>query len=205
MLEALNAAERIVREQQGFVLESRFLDDSRRATGHMAFKVPSEQLAATLVALARLGQVTARNIRGQDLTQAVAGAEHTRNQAAAREEGLRSRATTARSGEARSALGEAVQASDKATTAAEQELYSQRVQTVLATVSATFESKSPRFSPWAATTRTFTRASGWSARLAGVVSAWVVGLAPAWVPAGLLVWLGRRVVARRRRAAAPSS
>ena len=203
VLRALHAAEQIVREQQGFVLASSFSETRRKTTAHLAFKVPSEQLAGTLVALSRLGRVTRRDVRGQDLTQAVMGAERTRNQSAEREERLRSEVAAARSAFDRESLRAAAQSAQKGTTTANKELYAQRVQTVLATVSATFEASGPRFNAWAGTTRAFSQASGWSARLAGVVAASVVGLAPAWLPAALLIWLGRRALLRRRRAPAP--
>jgi len=133
----------------------------------------------------------------------VMGAERTRNQSAEREERLRSEVAAARSAFDRESLRAAAQSAQKGTTTANKELYAQRVQTVLATVSATFEASGPRFNAWAGTTRAFSQASGWSARLAGVVAASVVGLAPAWLPAALLIWLGRRALLRRRRAPAP--
>lgn len=197
VLKSLHAAEQIVREQQGFVLDSAFSETDNRASAQMTFKVPSERLEITLQALSRLGHMIRRQVHGEDRTQAVVSVETKLRRESERQVRLRGRLAKAKAEPARAPAEVALQASEKETIAGREQLYGQKSQTVLATVSASFEAPTPRVTSWAAVTTSFTKALNWSGRTAGTAAAWVVGLAPVWVPVVLIVVLARYLVRRR--------
>ncbi len=202
VLKSLHAAEQIVREQQGFVLDSAFTETDGRASAQMTFKVPSARLEITLQALSRLGHMIRRQIHGEDRTQAVVSVETKLRREGERQGRLRGRLAEAKTEPARAPAETALQASEKETIAGRGELYGQKSQTVLATVSASFEAPTPRLSSWAAVTSTFTKALNWSGRTGGIAAAWIAGLAPVWVPVLLVVLLARYLVRRRAAASA---
>lgn len=201
VLKSLHAAEQIVREQQGFVLDSVFTETDGRASGQMTFKVPSARLEITLQALSRLGRMIRRQIHGEDRTQAVVSVETKLAGEGKRQERLRERIGKAEREADRAPIESALQKSEQETIAGRGELYGQKSETVLATVSASFEAPTPRLSSWAVVTRTFAKALNWSGRTAGIAGAWAVGLAPVWVPV-LLIGLLARYLVRRRAAVA---
>ncbi len=203
VLKSVHAAEQIVREQQGFVLDSAFTETGDRASAQMTFKVPSTRLEITLQALARLGHMIRRQVHGEDRTQSVVSVETKLRREGERQTRLRERLPKTKKETDRAPVESALQASEHETIAGRGQLYGQQSETVLATVSASFEAPGPSLSSWATVTRTFTKALNWSGRTAGIAGAWTVGLAPVWVPVALILLLARVVLGRRRAAASP--
>jgi hypothetical protein len=100
--------------------------------------------------------------------------------------------------EQRAAVRAALEQSEENTLGNRRKQYEVLSQTVLATVSVTFESPVPR--PSGGTLAASALRSGWhwSGRTLGVAGAWALGFAPVWVPVVLVVWIGRVWVRRRR-------
>ena len=200
VLEAVHSAERIVREQQGFVLESTFTEaEAARYHANLTFKIPTEQLEVTLMALSELGRMTARTVHGEDRTQDVVSVETSLRREGEKQQRLGEQVRKTRPA-TRAPLQEQVAASEEKTLKDRQERYGVRSETVLATVAATFESPADtQPGSGAIIMAAFSSAGGWSARVGGVTLAWAVGLAPVWVPVLGGIIVVRRWARKRRR------
>jgi hypothetical protein len=195
---SLRSAGEIVREQGGFVLQADFRKAGRLASATLSCKVPAEDLEATLAAFQGLGATVSQQLAGQDLTQDYVAVQtalrreqdkHTRLSAEAESTGQRAQRADAQA---------AVEQSEERTLENRRKEYEVLSRTVLASVSATFESHVPRPSARALTASALRSGWHWSSRTLGVAGAWALGFAPVWVPVVLVVGLIRWQ--RRRRA-----
>jgi len=60
--------ERIVEQSDGFVLNSEFTGQRQRAIFHLALRVPADRFTAAVDAIARLGKIDRKNVKGEDVT-----------------------------------------------------------------------------------------------------------------------------------------
>ncbi len=198
--DAVDQARRVIGEQQGFVLNAQYADRNGRTTAQLTFKVPSTQLDLTLQALCRLGRPLSWQVKGEDLTAQVTSAQSRVRLDEADLSRAQERAQNAPRTSEREAAQAVVRPYEEHATEARTALYGQQSQTVLSTVSAAFSSPALRVTPWLATRKTFAVAWGWSARIGGTGVAWLLGLAPVWLPLLVLAWAARHVRSRRRAA-----
>ncbi len=200
VLEALRSAERIVTQQQGFVLESRYGREGEHLRADVLFKTPTENLSPALTALSALGTMVAMTVQCEDMTQAVVGVDTTLRREATKQERLGEQARKEKKPAEQAKIATQIVESEAKTLAARTERYATRTETVLATVSATFETPIPgKPGALAAVAASFAKAGGLGLRVAGVGGAWILGLAPVWLPIMLAAWVLRRW---RRRAMA---
>ncbi|MBM3476001.1 MAG: DUF4349 domain-containing protein [Armatimonadetes bacterium] len=197
-LASLRLGEEIVRENGGFVLQADFHRAARLATATLSCKVPAGNLEATLAALSALGATVSQQLAGQDMTQQVVDVQTALHRESEKQTELSREARRTRDRELRAAVRAAVEQSEEKTLDNRRRQYEVLSQTVLATVSATFESPVPRPSGSVLAASALRSGWHWSGRTLGVAGAWALGFAPVWVPVVLVVWLGSLWIRRRR-------
>jgi prepilin-type processing-associated H-X9-DG protein len=197
-LASLRLGEEILRENGGFVLQADFHRAARLATATLSCKVPAGNLEATLAALSALGATVSQQLAGKDMTQQFVDVETALRRESDKQTELSREARRTGDREQRAAVRAALEQSEENTLGNRRKQYEVLSQTVLATVSVTFESPVPR--PSGGTLAASALRSGWhwSGRTLGVAGAWALGFAPVWVPVVLVVWIGRVWVRRRR-------
>ena len=196
-LTSLRSAEEIAREQGGFVLQADFRKAARLATATLSCEVPAANLEATLTALSALGAAVSQQLSGQDMTQQFVDVQTALRRESAKQTQLAREARRTREPDQRAATRAAIEQSEEKTLDSRRKQYEVLSQTVLATVSATFESPVPRPSAGALTASALRSGWHWSGRTLGVAGAWALGFAPVWAPVVLVAWATRMWLRRR--------
>jgi len=196
---AVMQAERDISQRGGFLLDSSLTRHSERLTAQIVFRVPAEEMLATMNALAKLGAVVGRCVKGEDLTEKYVAAQSAVESEAQKQERLekierRTRATVEKLGLA-GKIGESHAAAEQQRSEIRQVL----ARTVLATGTARFFERE-RVAPTtllAAAERAW-QSAGRSGRVVATAVIWLLAYLPFWGAALAAFLVGRHLWLRRR-------
>jgi len=196
---AVMQAERDISQRGGFLLDSNLTRHSDRLTAQIVFRVPAEEMLATMNALAKLGAVVGRCVKGEDLTDKYVAAQSAVESEAQKQERLeeierRTRATVEKLGLA-GKIGESHAAAEQQRSEIRQVL----ARTVLATGTARFFERE-RVAPATllAAAEHAWQSAGRSGRVVATVVIWLLAYLPFWGAALAAFLVGRRLWLRRR-------
>ncbi|MGD8238275.1 MAG: DUF4349 domain-containing protein [Armatimonadota bacterium] len=196
---AMVQAEQEIKDRDGFLLASDLMTEDERTQAQIIFRVPSEALLDTMNALAKLGTIVDRHVRGEDLTETYIAAEGAVESEAQKQERLRRIDRRAYRSTEKLGIAEKIDASHAEAEKKRGEIRGILGRTVLATGTVRFlePEQVARKTLLAAAERAW-RSSGRTGRAVATVAVWVLAYLPFWGGALALFFLGRHLLRRRR-------